>query len=949
MASARVFFSKKRKNRNGFINEEIPVVENGYDVQESDEDEVFVQDPHLEISASKPLMHPRTKSQRTKVKTRTSECQFCSLFKPIFYFVALVSVLCGVMATIVYIANKHTSITNSVLVKQGESLPGDTVKSERAILIGCDKLEVSDVWVVGIPKLLTESAFRLVDVNQDGVLDVVLGFATGADGYGVKEIVCDIYFDGNKPCYGGLIALDGATGKELWRRYTLHEIYGLNCQYDLNKDGVKDCLSAGRAGTFLAISCKDGAVLWELGKAEAINPVMNFYTPQYINDITGDDIPDIILVHGGDPLQEAGSAHRLSGRLMLVSGKTGEVVMWTGVPDNRESYYSPQIISHLDGVQFLIFGTGGETHNGSLWRLEVESLKQGLRDRSVKLSSDTHKGFMTPPALVDITHDGIEDIIVPMFNSTILALDGKTYRPIWSLRFPMSETYSTPAVGYYNEDDVPDFLVKFAHGPGYPLYYYSETTVIDGKTGKRLIDPSLRDTIGSQSSPLTVAMEGLGNDAFIVWMADCAGHEGATEEFSFVKGTKDHEKSRSNLCRLRFKSNGFSKLVAISRTLPKGGTPIYNSEQRKTVEHSKWVNTSVEAYEYIIKHPEIFSTASEASTQWNDADNGGYQFAESLYNQPDYVSTHRTSSKKGPGITSPIVNRKKASKQNYNSRTQYVPKGSNNDNYNPSSSFNLHPNMADDEYSLPYRDTDTFGNRGYYNPPYGAYYPADDKAAHYNQRYPHAYRSVNKRTTTGSYPKNMMKLKRSIQLINKRRTRRHVGPHDDEGLQRLLSTGTLAPTTLAQSHSDYNSTIDIIFATYWFFPSKTQAILPQDQKCIADKLAKEGEIRLDPESSYYQMNHDEYEEAATMECLKLSDHQVSEEGVYTHSDDEYNPLDLNMGQMTIYRLRLKFSCSQRDNSTESKYKCATVLPYTQQRWAGYMGSNGDSHWLPPMH
>lgn len=68
------------------------------------------------------------------------------------------------------------------------------------------------------------------------------------------------------------------------------------------------------------------------------------------------------------------------------------------------------------------------------------------------------------------------------------------------------------------------------------LFLFYQTTVIDGKTGKRLIDPPLRDTIGSQSSPLTVAMEGLGNDAFIVWMADCAGHEGATEEFSFVKG-----------------------------------------------------------------------------------------------------------------------------------------------------------------------------------------------------------------------------------------------------------------------------------------------------------------------------------------------------------------------------------------------------------------------------
>ncbi|XP_059172117.1 uncharacterized protein LOC131953098, partial [Physella acuta] len=249
MASARVFFSKKRSQRNGFISEEVPVVENGYDVQESDEDEVFVQDPNLEISASKPLMHPRNKGQRTKVKTRTIECRFCSVFKPIFYFIALVTVLCGVMATIVYIANRHKNQSNPVLLKEGEdSKASAKLGQERTSVIGCDKMEVSDVWVLGIPKLLTESAFRLVDVNGDGTLDVIFGFATGADGYGVKDIVCDLYFEGKKPCFGGVMAVEGGGGKELWRRYTVHEIYGLNCQYDINKDGVKDCLSSGRAG-----------------------------------------------------------------------------------------------------------------------------------------------------------------------------------------------------------------------------------------------------------------------------------------------------------------------------------------------------------------------------------------------------------------------------------------------------------------------------------------------------------------------------------------------------------------------------------------------------------------------------------------------------------------------------------------------------------------------------
>lgn len=43
----------------------------------------------------------------------------------------------------------------------------------------CDNIKVEDVWVKQFPKLLTESAFRTVDVNSDGIEDVIFGYATG--------------------------------------------------------------------------------------------------------------------------------------------------------------------------------------------------------------------------------------------------------------------------------------------------------------------------------------------------------------------------------------------------------------------------------------------------------------------------------------------------------------------------------------------------------------------------------------------------------------------------------------------------------------------------------------------------------------------------------------------------------------------------------------------------
>lgn len=34
--------------------------------------------------------------------------------------------------------------------------------------------------------------------------------------------------------------------------------------------------------------------------------------------------------------------------------------------------------------------------------------------------------------------------------------------------------FSSPAVGYFNNDDIPDIMIHYQTGPGYPLYYSAE-------------------------------------------------------------------------------------------------------------------------------------------------------------------------------------------------------------------------------------------------------------------------------------------------------------------------------------------------------------------------------------------------------------------------------------------------------------------------------------------
>ena len=76
----------------------------------------------------------------------------------------------------------------------------------------------------------------------------------GADGYNVPDFICDIYFNNGgkqgaqKPCFGGVLALDGKTGKILWTRWADHKVFAVTCQADLNSDNTIDCVVGGMSG-----------------------------------------------------------------------------------------------------------------------------------------------------------------------------------------------------------------------------------------------------------------------------------------------------------------------------------------------------------------------------------------------------------------------------------------------------------------------------------------------------------------------------------------------------------------------------------------------------------------------------------------------------------------------------------------------------------------------------
>ena len=50
---------------------------------------------------------------------------------------------------------------------------------------------------------------------------------------------------------------------------------------------------------------------------------------------------------------------------------------------------------------------------------------------------------------------------------------------------------SSPAVGYFNDDDTPDIMVHYQTGPGYPLYYSAQVDLFEFHERKVLIDHQL--------------------------------------------------------------------------------------------------------------------------------------------------------------------------------------------------------------------------------------------------------------------------------------------------------------------------------------------------------------------------------------------------------------------------------------------------------------------------
>lgn len=340
-------------------------------------------------------------------------------------------------------------------------------------IVSCKPKKSEVLWNTTLPLIGSQSSPRATDLNHDGTLDIVMGAGQNEYQHSAQ----------------GILAIDGKTGKLLWQHPTHDQVYGSATFLDITGDGTDDVFIGGRSTNFKALDGKTGKLLWEYTYRYENDPILqyarfNFQNCVLVPDQNNDNLPDLLVQNGGNAKAAAYSTKdRFPGVLMVLDSKTGNVIAADTMPDGKESYTSPLYFKQPDGEEFVVFGTGGETIDGHLYVSSLRNLKARTLSKSTLIASEKGHGFIAPPSLADITGDGFLDIVAISHGSSIFAIDGKTHKTLWEQRIPATESSNGFAVGYFTNDDIPDFFTFVSKGE-WPQSTGSVQIMLDGKTGK---------------------------------------------------------------------------------------------------------------------------------------------------------------------------------------------------------------------------------------------------------------------------------------------------------------------------------------------------------------------------------------------------------------------------------------------------------------------------------
>lgn len=318
------------------------------------------------------------------------------------------------------------------------------------------------------------SSPRVADLNKDKILDIVIGG-------GIEYVKSK----------SGVLAFDGKTGKLLWRTPSRSQVYTAALFQDVNADSIPDVFIGGRDAVFFCINGKTGEKIWEFWSDSLPNPFnnswFNFFGCQFTKDIDKDGFKDLLVTNSGNYLALPTEKNRPTGKILIISSKTGKVLKNSSFNEAKESYYAPHTFIDEKKQEILLYGSGGETVGGTLRAIPLQKFISSDLKTNKLLLRDTVKGFIINSITADFTGDKLTDLFVTHMNGSVEVFSYKTKKTVWKKDFPGYEAYVTPSLAYFNADKIPDVFTIFAKGQ-FPNYNSFKEVVFDGKTGAILYE-----------------------------------------------------------------------------------------------------------------------------------------------------------------------------------------------------------------------------------------------------------------------------------------------------------------------------------------------------------------------------------------------------------------------------------------------------------------------------
>ncbi len=293
------------------------------------------------------------------------------------------------------------------------------------------ELKVDSLW---FPSVGSESCIRLMDIDGDGIDDIIVALTD------VTAITNEIKKDKNRPqlcqslnveepCSGTVYGIRSYDFTILWSFRVKQSIFELVYDgIDINNDGYRDCIGSGRQATLVAFDPRNGKIFWHNDKIKSRNSLWNFYNPLLLPvDVDHDNMNDILISHGSNPIIPSYVHEREAGCLLIISSRNGEQIgepFW--MPDGKETYMSPVLYDKST----ILFGTGGETISGGLYSISIDNIiKQ--ENQYLAIVKSFEKGVMVLSIILDIDQDGIDDILVSCFDGLLELIDDKTMISLW--------------------------------------------------------------------------------------------------------------------------------------------------------------------------------------------------------------------------------------------------------------------------------------------------------------------------------------------------------------------------------------------------------------------------------------------------------------------------------------------------------------------------------------